>query len=51
MECVLQDRCIIQLGTGDILVEIKFILARKPMLTYITTKTTLEVDKNVTFQV
>lgn len=32
------------------MVEIKFILARNPMLTYITTKIMLEVDKNVTFQ-
>lgn len=45
-----QGCSMIELGTGDILIEMEFILARNPMLTYITTKSTLEDDKNTTFQ-
>lgn len=48
--CMGQDCSMIQLGTRDILIEIKSILARNPMFTYITTKTTLKDDKNITFQ-
>lgn len=48
--CMGQGCSMIQLGTGDILIEIKFILARNPMLTYITKKSTLKDNKNITFQ-